>query len=678
MAAFVEALLKQRLWYWLESEREMSVEGEVSLGTGRIDLVAETPNGRYIGVEVKPAGLSVGGEEFEQLHRYIESGALDELYFASRKIDSIRAAVREEPSIGRDPLARTCRQLRAGIQSGRYSTANVRDRLTTELPEELLDRHISGNWKTVREYTFDKIDQQGEESLTPISLEEGISRLKRVYCPPAIGIIHIPTNINIGGDDPDIYDLDRALDPDNAYAPRIVRNGDDLERTTEPTFNRVGEPWVRHCVWAEYGGLPEGYIPNVVESDQPYRPIDILAFSGSYDPTVVLERTDEAEVIGVEAKGNYSFDPDRIVEQLIGFLNTNTLTRLYLAVPEVFSNRATKLVTDTPALTERVGILTVDEQGHVETVKEAPQLEMQHDGYIHRHSVMKIGYGSLSIEDGREVVNPFITDEEKDRLTNSDAGAYATDLLSDNSAFADDDGWIQYDLPDETRPPESEYEKINNTTKTARGDAIRSYLLRGKSADPYGPHGEEPIPKEGYVRLRIEELDVDDDFAIKLHFGRGSNEGGYIWFVGSEVTALSNVLVSLNTISGGIVPGQGKLIDLTTYPFDHEENRAHKLTGEYGNEQILPLRIKAGPSVAQKAIFQLGEESHQGVEVTLSEPQWLDLIATIDILRNGNHRQLPGEYGSNPRIGPNGTDTWSLGSDIETEANPGPLSEWRS
>ncbi|MDL0140817.1 hypothetical protein PNP85_15060, partial [Halobacterium salinarum] len=77
-----------------------------------------------------------------------------------------------------------------------------------------------------------------------------------------------------------------------------------------------------------------------------------------------------------------------------------------------------------------------------------------------------------------------------------------------------------------------------------------------------------------------------------------------------------------------------------------------------------------------KVRFQLGAESHQGVNVTLTEVQWLDLVATIDILQTGNQFQLPGEHRSNPRIGPFGEDTWTLGSGIERQADPDPPTEW--
>jgi len=63
--------------------------------------------------------------------------------------------------------------------------------------------------------------------------------------------------------------------------------------------------------------------------------------------------------------------------------------------------------------------------------------------------------------------------------------------------------------------------------------------------------------KQGYVRLTITDFEADGDFALKLHFGRGS-WGSYIWLAGDEVKQLEAVLVSLETISGGEVSGQEK------------------------------------------------------------------------------------------------------------------------
>jgi len=97
--------------------------------------------------------------------------------------------------------------------------------------------------------------------------------------------------------------------------------------------------------------------------------------------------------------------------------------------------------------------------------------------------------------------------------------------------------------------------------------------------------------KQGYVRLTITDFEADGDFALKLHFGRGSWEGGYIWLAGDEVKQLEAVLVSLETISGGEVSGQEKVLDLETYPFDHAENEPHRISGSSGEEEPLILQI---------------------------------------------------------------------------------------
>ena len=47
-----EELLRQRVWHWLETEKEMEVDAEVEIGTGRIDLVAKSSDEVW-GIEVK-------------------------------------------------------------------------------------------------------------------------------------------------------------------------------------------------------------------------------------------------------------------------------------------------------------------------------------------------------------------------------------------------------------------------------------------------------------------------------------------------------------------------------------------------------------------------------------------------------------------------------------------------
>ena len=699
MAEFIEPLLKERVWHWLESTRGMEVDGEVSISNGRIDLVGESSDGRFIGVEIKQNGLSVQGEEFEQIHRYVDSGELDELYFASNHVESMQSALNDGDSVNRTTLARACRRLRAGIDENLYTLDDVRERISFKLPAEFLETRLTSGMgiSNIEQYVYQKVSGSRESQLPSIDLDEGVAMVGRSKCPMEIGVIHVPLNLDYSGDGPDLRDLDQALNPEKVYEPQILRKAEQLDRTREPTFTRSGEPWVRHCVWRELGGLPEGYIPNVMDSDQPFRPIDLIAFKGSYDPTDAVATPESNEVLGIEAKGQSSFARSRVEQQLSEFLETSTLSRLYLAVPVSVIDQAMERLSKNDELSQ-VGLLTVTPDGTVETVQEAQTLQPVHDGYLNRYSKEKTGFGSTGIPGGKDIRSPFLTEEEADRLANTNVEDYASDLLTDNSDLTDDSGRIATDPPTETRPPESEYDSVNEA-RYGFSDSIRSYLLRGRSADPYGVHGEAPIPKEGYVRLQIEELESDEETPLKFHFGRGSWEGGYIWFDSTQINTLLSVLVSIDTIAGGTIHGQGKIIDLQEFPFDHDKNNSYNLTGDTGQEEILSLNIKSvNPHQAPKGHvlppchekssgfpfvkentkvrLQLGTESHQGVNVTLTEAQWFDLIATIKILQTGNQLQLPGEHRSNPRIGPSGENTWLLGKEIERQSNPDPPAEW--
>ncbi|MDB2265942.1 hypothetical protein PM025_17880 [Halorubrum ezzemoulense] len=659
MASFGEALLKQRLWYWLETERGMEVEGEVNLGTGRIDLIAKTSDREVLGIELKKQGFG----EYEQANRYIESGKIDRLYIATDRIESLQKALSGPAPLNVSTLNQNSMKLGVGVKQGKYSIEEVMRAVDSEFSDEMLNQQVSGS-PSLREYIRKRVET-GSNSKDAISLDQGITNLSRASCPTELGVIHIPFNLEGGT----LRDIEKNLSPEEAYEPRIFQKADRIERDGILDFSREEEPWVRHCVWREYGGLPEGHIPNPMDSDQPHRPIDVLSFEGSYDPTDAVENPGEHEVIGIEAKGRSSFTSKRTAQQLSDFLATSTLSRLYLAVPTVLAEKARSLLSSEDL--SEVGILTVNEDGDVVVEREAERMEPEHDGYIERYDERKVGYGNVEIASGKDVVSPYVTAEEAERLKNSDAGEYAQNIITDNSELADDDGWIRASTTDSLRQPESEFDQ---------GKKARGYLLEGRSADPYTQdrsQGVEPDDmKPGYVRLTVTDFTVDGQDALKFHFGRGSWEGGYIWFLGEEVDQLQNVLNSIKTISGGEIPGQGKTLDLETYPFDHSENEPHRVSGSSGKEVEIKLQVTSQMDDEVAARLRLGESEKAGVDVTLTKPQWLDLIATIDILRTGNQRELPGEYTSYPRIGPSGDDTWSVGTDIEEKVNPDPPSEW--
>lgn len=688
MIEYGEELLKQRLWSWLETDRGMAVEGEVDIETGRIDLVARTPGNEIWGIELKRGGFS----SYEQVGRYLESGYLDRLYIASNSVKTTIEAFQKPQPINHSTFNQISLKLGAGIAEGCYTQSEVMEAVEDGLDAAMLNREFGGE-RSVRKYIKRRIRSEPGAAKTPIPLERGVETLARARFPTELGVIQIPLTLS----NSEFRNTEKHLSPDQAPEPQVLREADPLVREHDPTFSRREEPWVRHSLWKHFGGLPEGHIPNVKDSDQPHRPIDLITFEGSYDPSDVVTAPESNEILGIEAKGESSSALSRVNEQLSEYLMTSTLSRLYLAVPVSMSDRATERLSENNDLLQ-VGLLTVAEDGNVETQKEAQKLQVDHDGYLNRYSKDKTGFGSVSIPGGKPVQSPYITDEEADRLANKDAEKYASQLLTDNSILADDSGRIRTDQPTELRPPESEYEKLNEA-RYGFSDTIRAYLLRGRAADPYGPHGEDPIPKDGYVRLRIEEFESDQETLLKFHFGRGSGEGGYIWFHSNQLDTLLSVLVSIDTIEGGTIHGQGKLIDLNTFPFNHDEDPPHKLTGDRGQEEIIKIRIDAiDPDQAPKGHvlpishedktnfsfvnentkirIQLGTESHQGVNVTMTEAQWLDLIATVDILQTENQLRLPGEHHGTPRIGPSGENTWSLGSEIERQINPDPPEEW--
>lgn len=87
MPRFVEAEIRNRLWKWYEAERNAEVSAEVSLETGRIDLIVKTDEGTT-GIEVKgPTSTDSPLEVIEQLRQYAESDVLDAVQLASNAVD---------------------------------------------------------------------------------------------------------------------------------------------------------------------------------------------------------------------------------------------------------------------------------------------------------------------------------------------------------------------------------------------------------------------------------------------------------------------------------------------------------------------------------------------------------------------------------------------------------------
>jgi hypothetical protein len=772
MVEYIEPLLKQLVWYWLEEEKGMEVEGEVETGEGRIDLVARTEEDEYYGVELKSR---VGKISYEQANRYVDNGLLDGIYFASRGVSEAVEEKDIDNWVDRSKISQTSNKLGVGVKEGMYSVDDVMDRLRSELtPQELnidmgsqkMERYIKGSVELNAD--------EGSEAHDAIPLEEGVTRIKRAL--PGIngkkpGFIDTPLSVT-ESDDGNIFSTENNLIPEKEPKPSIVRDSPKFQRSDEPEFNRRGEPWVRHCVWREYGGIPEGHIPNTMESDTPYRPIDILSFEGSYDPTDAIENPEDNKIIGVEAKGTSSYSPDRVIQQLTEFLETSTLSQLFLAVPDSLKENATNLLNENNDI-DGVGLITVTKEGHVEVIRESTLTQPEHDGYLEKQKKRKVGFGEIDIG-GKDVVSPYITDEEEDRLMYSDASEYATGIITDNSDIANEDGIIEAGGSTDTQ---GHIDEIRNNNRGGR----RGYLIKGKAAHPsirvdteghpdedsywtvtaleddsearasgfgrdgalttidinkdnddtwtynleepvkgkYAPEDgddmnlrrvsviksgggienyepedvdevpvraverEEPKVYEGYIRVTISEFSSDGVSYMLFDFGAKPDEGGYIWFNEEELDELQRILNSIETIEEGKVSGQGDVFDLEAYLLGDKERKKYRP----GNEGEERLDLSVSSQVDNRAnceqtdvvaVLEVGQGDMNGASVKLTKAQWFDLISTIDLLRKGKERQLPGPppEGGYSRIGPSGKAyDWDIGKSIESEIDPDPPSE---
>jgi hypothetical protein len=167
------------------------------------------------------------------------------------------------------------------------------------------------------------------------------------------------------------------------------REAEPLERNQTPTLSRQNEAWVQHHVWKGFGDVKEGKLPD--PNTKTERQIDILRFEGGDLPTEVLKH--DGEVIGIEAKDGEltASRGEKIRQQLDGYVQSGGISQIYLAVPahaeesaetilkkDGFEQPSSQLSSD---LSKIAGLLTVDEAGTIEVVRDATSFEMEHDGY---------------------------------------------------------------------------------------------------------------------------------------------------------------------------------------------------------------------------------------------------------------------------------------------------------
>lgn len=661
MSTFVEPLVTQHLWYWLESERNWLVRSEVETGNGRIDLACKTPEGEYVGIELK-SGSGLGTKLPEQVQRYAESGKFDKVYFASPSVKMARERVEaSEPVPFTEVIRSVAKKLRAGISNGKYSLSRAISYVESNVPGQILSQDISYRDQEIRKHLREVAEPPGHDynpSHEPIELTEAALKISRSVLPSSLGLIEIPLQLN----------NDTLLSPEDALVPggiesvRFVHKAGHLKRDAAPSLPDGEEPWVRHYIWRELGGLPEGSIPNVTESEQEDRPIDVVAFKGGVDPAGIYQGSGTGDVIGVEVKGKSSYSPERVSSQLNEYLETGVFSKVYLGVPNKLKGRARELIDGNDRFAEEVGIIQTGGDGEVEILKDAPPLNLRFDGYKRSGETLKTGYGDVQVEGGQAVSSPFILSEWREPLTGPEGDLVVWNFDPRESKSA---------VHDAEELPETGHKRIDGQIKPPKRKVqpARAYLLRGYSADPFAEgQSEQREPRQGYVRLTVTCFDVDENTpGLDLKFGGGKWEGGYASLVGDQVEHFVAALSSLEHIPRTEIPCQGKCLDLRSFPFSYQDNRGH----EVDRDVKKPMDLIVGRSDARGtgALLQLGERRTLGTEVIMTEVQRIDLLRTIRVARHGRPSEIPGESGYQ-RIGPGGADTWDKGRNKDAVHNP--------
>ena len=151
---------------------------------------------------------------------------------------------------------------------------------------------------------------------------------------------------------------------------KIVK-AERINRERTPELPKDNEGWVRHYAWKKFGGICEGALPNP-EGGLPLK-IDIISFRGSEDPSEIYLNQDKMDLIGIEAKG-WNFNLRKTREKLDMYIESGGLTKLFFAIPECVERE--RIIREIP---EKVGIITVNEDGGVEIKREAEKVEMKYD-----------------------------------------------------------------------------------------------------------------------------------------------------------------------------------------------------------------------------------------------------------------------------------------------------------
>jgi len=268
MPAFVESELQHILWEWFENEH--TVHAEVSIETGRIDLVVETADSEIWGIEVK--GTSTTTSDIQQVDKYVQDPALDRVFYASNTVEQFKTATDSKGtqfSMNYDEAYRALSGANQLLKTGtnKKQIMDVVQKVDSRIPTvEIKDSRNFGDciidlpdfgWPEER---YEKIAME-EPTMSKVSrvIDNAIDWYDSVH---RSGIIHVPLSIEkIGQFEVQIDEpLDNILSND-VIQPTVIREATQTTKATRPTPSS-SEINLQHTIWAHTDGVTEAAIPN--------------------------------------------------------------------------------------------------------------------------------------------------------------------------------------------------------------------------------------------------------------------------------------------------------------------------------------------------------------------------------------------------------------------------------
>lgn len=416
-----ESYLHSLFWNYLDEQPKYKrISTETSLGSaGRIDLLAETQSGEYIGFEIKKDinfdDPRVVLSMYKQLNKYRDSEYIDKLFFVGLNVDVFLNSDGIQTGMLPGDLYKSF-----GLSISEDELESVREELETRLPEEYLDaysgvnptphekrklgKHFDKFMNYVKKSARKDFDSRRHEYDSNITIDEVVQGLDDYWArhPEEVGVIEL---------DVDSFEIS-MFDSTPELSVTLRREPHPLDRSETPELSIKNEAFVQHHVWSEFGDLREAALPD--KESKTERRIDVMGFNGANHPSEIIKNG--GEIIGIEAKDDKLTESrgNRITEQLDRYVHSGGLSQIYLAVPESGRSDAVDILDSDidqsldltsrfgSDLLDKVGLIVVDKSGSCTVIREPSRFEIQHDGYrtdgtTSAHDVghlRTIGYGA--------------------------------------------------------------------------------------------------------------------------------------------------------------------------------------------------------------------------------------------------------------------------------------------